>query len=206
MTNERRYDESEVHAIFERAATKEPHGLPAARREDGMTLAELQDIGVQVGLDPARVARAAAALDASGQLMPRGTSWGMPVSVGRVVELERGIDVTIRLRGQAAFTAEDRRNHLIFLLEESELSAVSGPYPRRGGESNRHINGINMRIQEPRLLQQMLKFNENDIARHKGLRPGRYTIRAYPDALEFAPRTFELSEQRASVEVEWGPR
>jgi len=89
MTNERRYTEDEVHEIFERAAAKEPQGLLASRREEGMNLADLQDIGRQVGLDAARIAEAAAAIDVGGQLVPRRTSWGMPVSVGRIVELER---------------------------------------------------------------------------------------------------------------------
>lgn len=89
MTNERNYTEDEVREIFERAASREPGGLPAPSGETGATLADLQEIGRQVGLEPDRIAEAAATLDASGYLVPRRTSWGMPVSVGRIVELQR---------------------------------------------------------------------------------------------------------------------
>lgn len=89
MTEERRYQEEEVKAIFEAAATE-----PGSRERPpysgaGLTLAELQAIGDEVGLAPERIAEAASALDRSPTVMPRRTYLGMPVSVGLAVDLPR---------------------------------------------------------------------------------------------------------------------
>jgi len=89
MTDERRYGEDEVREIFERAATKGDLAAPAVAERRGLTLEELQDIGREVGLEPSRVADAAAALDARGAALPRRTRLGMPITVGRIVELPR---------------------------------------------------------------------------------------------------------------------
>lgn len=84
---ERRYNEDEVAEIFERAAHAqqgEQRQLPA---REGMTLAELQEIGGQVGIPADLVAHAASALDrvepASRKLL------GFPIGVGHVVDLGR---------------------------------------------------------------------------------------------------------------------
>lgn len=89
MTEERRYREDEIQEIFERAASKEARGVPAPVHEAGLTLSDLQDIGRQVGLEPARIAEAATALDTRPEILPRRTMWGVPVSVGQIVELDR---------------------------------------------------------------------------------------------------------------------
>jgi hypothetical protein len=86
MTDERRYAEDEVAEIFELAAS------PDARRghsASGFSLAELQAIGAEAGLAPERIAEAAAALELRQGTVPRRTYLGMPVAVGRVVELPR---------------------------------------------------------------------------------------------------------------------
>lgn len=89
MTGERRYGEEEVKEIFEAAAQRGEVAPAALTRERGLSLAELQEIGREVGLEPSRVAEAAAALDGHRGDVLRRTFWGMPVSVGRVVELPR---------------------------------------------------------------------------------------------------------------------
>jgi hypothetical protein len=87
MTGEGRYREDEVREIFERAAT-DPGGRALASSE-GLTLAELQAIGREVGLDPGRIADAATALELRRGAQPRRTWLGMPVTVGRSVDLPR---------------------------------------------------------------------------------------------------------------------
>lgn len=85
---ERRYSEDEVAAIF-RYATEEQkvqeHSLPAA---EGLSLAEIQQIGREVGIGRQQIARAAAVLD-----QREGTSvrkfLGLPIRLGRIVELGR---------------------------------------------------------------------------------------------------------------------
>ncbi|HEX7977819.1 MAG TPA: hypothetical protein VF461_04410, partial [Gemmatimonadaceae bacterium] len=56
---------------------------------EGLTLAELQRIGQEAGIEPARVAHAAASLDARGKAAPVRRSFGLPVGVSRVVALPR---------------------------------------------------------------------------------------------------------------------
>jgi hypothetical protein len=88
MTDERRYQEEEVAEIFEAAAAP-----GKSRREagpgKGLTLAELQDIGREVGIAPERIAEAASSLERRPTRMPRRTELGMPVSVGRTIDLPR---------------------------------------------------------------------------------------------------------------------
>jgi hypothetical protein len=89
MTEERRYGEKEVAEIFEAATSPSGPGGRALSSADGLTLAELQAIGGEVGIAPERIADAAAALDLRGGAAPRRRHLGMPISVGRTVDLPR---------------------------------------------------------------------------------------------------------------------
>jgi hypothetical protein len=85
---ERRYSDEEVAQIFDRATEAQKSTLPAARSAEGLSLAELQEVGKEVGLPPELVARAARSLDAKGK--PEGRMVvGLEVGVGRTVELDR---------------------------------------------------------------------------------------------------------------------
>lgn len=90
MTDERTYSEDEVAEIFARAAEVEPTpSSPAVHSSGGgLTLAELQEIGEEVGLERTAVARAATALDGG---VGERRLLGMPVGVSRVVPLPRGL-------------------------------------------------------------------------------------------------------------------
>ena len=85
---QRRYSEEEVAAIFE-AATEGPAGTAVQRgTSDGLTLAEIQQIGAQVGLAPETVAQAALSIE----LRPQASSLaflGMPIGVERTIALNR---------------------------------------------------------------------------------------------------------------------
>jgi hypothetical protein len=85
---DRRYDDDEVAEIFRKAA-EGPQSLPRqAARNEGMTLAELQDIGREVGISPEAVEGAARSLE----LRPRGAVrqfLGLPIGVGRTIALDR---------------------------------------------------------------------------------------------------------------------
>lgn len=86
--SERRFNEDEVAAIFERAAEAQQAVAKQLPSGDGMTLTELQQIGKEVGLSPDLVAQAARSLERAGQ--PSGRRFlGLPVGVGRTVELDR---------------------------------------------------------------------------------------------------------------------
>jgi len=88
MADERRYQEDEVAEIFEAASA------PALSRGDaaptqGLTLAELQAIGREVGIDPERIAQAAASLQRSRPTIPPRTDLGLPVTAAHIVGIPR---------------------------------------------------------------------------------------------------------------------
>ncbi len=85
---ERRYDEAEVAAIFERAAEAQQTARRQLPPGEGMTLAELQGIGRDVGIPPELVAQAARSVDHGGLPAAR-TFLGLPIGVGRTIELDR---------------------------------------------------------------------------------------------------------------------
>src|ERR1043166_1481093 len=85
---ERRFNEAEIAAIFERAAVAQQtrqHQLPSL---EGMTLTELQEIGREVGISSELVAQAAKAIELGGRPTSR-RFLGLPVGVGRTVDLDR---------------------------------------------------------------------------------------------------------------------
>src|SRR6185436_13586583 len=85
----RRYGDDEVREIFSLATTggTADRSLPA--ESGGLTLDELQHIGREAGIEPARVAQAAATLDARGKPAPVRRAFGLPIGVSRVVDLPR---------------------------------------------------------------------------------------------------------------------
>jgi hypothetical protein len=87
---ERRYSEDEVAAIFGRAAEAQQTARRQLPPGEGMTLADLQDIGRDVGIPPELVAQAARSLDAAGHSAGR-SFLGLPIGVGRTVDLGRHI-------------------------------------------------------------------------------------------------------------------
>jgi hypothetical protein len=89
VADERRYGDDEVSEIFALATREGDESLPTIHKESGLTLEELQAVGREVGLAPERVSDAVATLEARAETLPRGTSLGSAVSVGRVVELPR---------------------------------------------------------------------------------------------------------------------
>ncbi len=86
--SERRYSEGEAAEIFGRAADSDKVGRRQVTSGSGMTLADLQDIGREVGLSADAVADAARSLDRTAE--PAGRRFlGMPIGVGRTIELGR---------------------------------------------------------------------------------------------------------------------
>lgn len=88
--NDRRYNEQEVAEIFGRAAEAQGDASRALPPGEGMTLAELQDIGQQVGMTAEAVADAARSLDRP-ELRFRRRLLGLTIGVGRSVALERRV-------------------------------------------------------------------------------------------------------------------
>jgi hypothetical protein len=95
MADERRYRDDEVARIFEAASeaavSRGDAPLADAPPTEGLTLAELQAIGREVGIAPERIAEAASSLARTQPAIPRRTELGMPLSAGYVTDLPRAL-------------------------------------------------------------------------------------------------------------------
>lgn len=88
MPNEHRYNQQEIAAIFERAAQTQAERQEKTRPGEGLTLAELQQAGQEVGLSPEAVAAAAqSVLLEQRASTAAGTYGGVPHRVARTVDL-----------------------------------------------------------------------------------------------------------------------
>lgn len=85
---ERRYNQDEVEAIFQRAAEAQQRTPMLRQQDEGMTLGQLQEIGKEVGISAEQIRAAAGLIQRTGQTTKR-TFLGLPVGVGRTVDLER---------------------------------------------------------------------------------------------------------------------
>lgn len=136
-------------------------------------------------------------------------AYGLPVTKDPtpepiVIELTRGIEVKLALLPEAESPVDSLSNHLFFLLEDSQLALLRGPFPRQGGPSNYKINGICMWVGDPGILEQMFHPDERGRARVSGLGARGYTLRAFPDDFLFTPGTFEVTEEQADpIEIRW---
>lgn len=86
MDNERRFDGEEIEAILDRAVTAREASDAARLPHEGLTLAELKDVGREVGIPAERIEEAARALDRTGGVA---RTLGLPLSVGRSFALPR---------------------------------------------------------------------------------------------------------------------
>ena len=87
--SERRYSDDEVSEIFARATETQPDAPRQASYGEGMTLAELQEIGREAGIEPEAVAQAARSLERAPPIRQPAPSrfMGLPIGVAHVVEL-----------------------------------------------------------------------------------------------------------------------
>src|SRR5258708_2095706 len=86
--NDRRFNEEEVAAIFRQATEAQQNPERQLPSGEGLTLAELQDIGRDVGTAPELVVRGAGSLGEVGSATTR-TFFGLPIGVGRTIDLDR---------------------------------------------------------------------------------------------------------------------
>lgn len=87
---DRRYTEDEVAEIFKRAAESQQTARRQLPAGEGMTLADIQGIGHEVGIPAELVAQAASDLEHRG--LPASERFlGFPLKVGRTIELNRRV-------------------------------------------------------------------------------------------------------------------
>lgn len=122
------------------------------------------------------------------------------------VLLVRGVELHIAITGEQPFDAATRKDHLLFLLEQSQFESLRGPFAQQGGPSNWRIGGICMWVGEPGLMRQLLDVQEDGTAVLRGLAPGTYSLRAYPDDFVFTPPTVRVGDQGGTVRLQWRPR
>lgn len=92
MSEERRYDDLEMAEILDRATSEqERRPLATPGEGGGLTLHELEQIGAEVGILPARIAEAARALDLSARAPVAERFMGATRSVSRTVQIERAM-------------------------------------------------------------------------------------------------------------------
>ncbi len=97
MSSERLYNDEEVAAIIDKATRLEDRpasgGGSLAASQSGMTLAEIQKIGTEVGISPEVIAHSARSLTAGNQGATEVTRHfvGMPVGVGGGTDLPRSL-------------------------------------------------------------------------------------------------------------------
>ena len=91
MTDERKYHDDEVERIFELASNTAETGRPVLSGDAGLTLAEIQDVGREVGMEPGRIAEAALAIDSRAGVLARERFLGMPITAGRRLDLPRDL-------------------------------------------------------------------------------------------------------------------
>ena len=138
---DRRYNDDEIAEIFQKAS-EGPQGTSLQRAGgDGLTLAQLQDIGREVGIAPEAVDRAAKSLD----VRPRGGSrklLGLPIGVQRTVDLGRRL-------------TEDEWERLVVELREvfGARGTVSG-----SGSFRQWTNGNLQALLEPTATGQRLRL------------------------------------------------
>ena len=92
MTQDRRYSEEEVAEILEAATQAQEAGDRSLPQGDGVTLAELQDIGREVGIPEESIELAASRLDSPAlAVSPPVKFLGTRIGVGRTVYLDRPV-------------------------------------------------------------------------------------------------------------------
>ena len=92
MTPDRRYSDDEIAEILEGATEAQKAGHRPLSSGDGVTLAELQEIGREVGISEELIARAASRLDAPPvPASPHVEFLKTPIGVGRTVHLDRPV-------------------------------------------------------------------------------------------------------------------
>jgi len=88
MSPDRRYSEDEIAAIFKKASEEQESAKQRLSENQGLSLAELQEIGGDTGLSADQIARAAASLDVVAlEQKPRETFLGVPISASHEIEL-----------------------------------------------------------------------------------------------------------------------
>jgi hypothetical protein len=87
MSEDRRYTQSEIASIFEKATETQEAARRKISDNEGLTLVELQQIGHEAGISSESIARAAAAIGKTDTTSRPRTYLGLPVTAARTIQL-----------------------------------------------------------------------------------------------------------------------
>ena len=120
--------------------------------------------------------------------------------------IARGVAVRVEVGGKVPFDYGLVRDHLFFLLAEGQEDAVRGLFAAGTGQGNQDINGHQVWLRDPTLLQQLVTFEGDGSAILNAQTPGRYSLRAFSDDVEFTPATVTVGEGGGTVQLQWQRR
>jgi hypothetical protein len=163
----------------------------------------LQDMQVEAGrVDVLAflLAEGYAPCRAEGIVVPAG-------GTSEIVELafERGLQARLHFEGDGVHP-EDLRAYLLFLVEESELDGIAGPFAEQDGTMTYAAKGMWIRLRGP-TTSRLLEIDAEGTVLVQSLAPGRYHLRVFPDDFAFEPESFDLpSSAGEPVAVRWRRR
>ena len=132
--SERRYSDEEVAEIFRLAAEASEQSQPQLPSAEGMTLAQIQDIGREVGISAEQLASASRAINLSGPPTAR-RFLGFPIGVGLVVDLHRNLSdaewdqLVVDLRETFDARGQQKRDGAFRQWTNGNLQALLEPSP-----------------------------------------------------------------------------
>lgn len=156
---DRRYTDEEVAAIFLRAAEEAQTPPLPVPHDEGLTLADLQEIGREVGIAPAAVAQAAQSLDLRGRAVSR-TLLGLPIGVEHTVVLNRWL------------TNEEWEHLVVDLREVFNARGALGSY----GSLRHWTNGNLQALLEPTATGHRLRLLTVKGSARASMAAGLFTI------------------------------
>jgi hypothetical protein len=109
--------------------------------------------------------------------------------------LDPGLELRVRLVGDP-----DLRHYSVLLLEEAARDTVRAPAPSEGcGESPSY----EVATTQPFVLRE-LTFDEGGVALVRGLGPGRYCLRAFPEPVVLEPDVVDVTAHGPrAIELGW---
>jgi hypothetical protein len=138
--NDRRFNEEEVAAILKDAAEAQYSNEPLLPSSGGMTLAELQSIGREIGISPDMIQKSAQRFNPARQ--PTRKLLGLPLAVAQTVEFDRKL------------TDEEWERIVADLRETFEAPGVV----RQQGSLRQWTNGNLQALLEPTATGQRLRM------------------------------------------------
>ena len=144
--SERRYSDEEVAEIFRLAAEATEKNQPLLPSAQGMTLAQIQDIGREVGISAEQLSSASRAIDLA--YRPTSRSFlGLPIGVGLVVDLHRNLtdaewdQLVVDLRETFDARGQQKRDGAFRQWTNGNLQALLEPTPTGNRVRFRTVQG-----------------------------------------------------------------